>query len=200
MRRSCGELVVLGDRGDGALAHHLVEVEVDVGLDRRAHQGDVDHAGAERAQLLGGGALAQLDLDAGAGAAKALHGGGHDRQQRRAHEGDPQDARLAGVDRAGGGDGHVELGEHGAGVAQEGLARRGQLHPAARALQQRAAELGLERVDLLAERRLGDVQSRRGAPEVQLLGDGDEIAKLAEFHDLDPMAVTVVSLIREPNQ
>ena len=44
--------------------------------------------------------------------------------------------------------------------------------------------------NLLAERRLGDVQPRGGTPEVQLLGDGDEIAELAEFHDLDPMAVT----------
>ena len=113
---------------------------------------------------------------------------------------DPQHPGLAGVDRPRGGDGHVELGQHGARVAQEGLARRGQLDAAARALEQRAAELGLERANLLAERRLGDVQPRGGTPEVQLLGDGDEIAKLAEFHDLDPMAVTLVALIREPNQ
>ena len=68
----------------------------------------------------------------------------------------------------------------------------GELDAAAGALEQPAAQLGLERADLLAERRLGDVQARRGAPEVQLLGDGDEIAKLAEFHDLIE-AVTVIT-------
>jgi hypothetical protein len=26
------------------------------------------------------------------------------------------------------------------------------------------------------------VQTRRGAPEVQLLGDGDEVAQLTQFH------------------
>ena len=70
-----------------------------------------------------------------------------------------------------------------AGVTQEGLAGRGQLHAAAGALEQPHPELGLQRGDLLAERRLGDVQPGGGAPEVQLLGDGDEIAKLAQFHD-----------------
>ena len=96
--------------------------------------------------------------------------------------------------RAGGGHGGVELGQHGAGVAQERLAGGGELDAAAGALEQPDPQLGLEGADLLAERRLGDVQTSRRAPEVQLLGDGDEIAKLAEFHDLD------LRLIREPNQ
>ena len=107
---------------------------------------------------------------------------GHDRQQRRADEADPQPPGLAGVDPARGGDRAVELGEHRPGVAQERLAGRRQLDPPARAGQQREPELVLQRPDLLAERRLGDVQPRGGAPEVQLLGDGDEITQLAKFH------------------
>ena len=83
----------------------------------------------------------------------------------------------------GGGDGDLELGEHRAGVAQEGRAGRRQLDSPARAGEQRAAQLLLQRADLLAERRLGDVQARGGAAEVQLLGDGDEVTQLAEFHE-----------------
>jgi hypothetical protein len=42
------------------------------------------------------------------------------------------------------------------------------------------AQRGLERLDALAERRLRDVQARGGAAEVQLLGDGDEVAQVAQ--------------------
>jgi hypothetical protein len=37
-------------------------------------------------------------------------------------------------------------------------------------------------VDLLAERGLGDSETLGGAPEMQLLGDGDEIAEVAKLH------------------
>jgi hypothetical protein len=57
--------------------------------------------------------------------------------------------------------------------------RRRELNPPARPLQQREPELVLERPDLLAERRLRDVQPLRGAAEVKLLRDGHEVAKLA---------------------
>ena len=138
--------------------------------------------GAQRPQLLDGGALAQLDLDLGAAAAEALHDPGDDREQRRADEAHPQPAGLSGVDAPGGGHRDVELGQHRPGVAQERLAGGGQLDPAAGAVQQPAAELLLEPADLLAQRRLGDVQAGRGAAEVQLLGDGDEVTQLAKFH------------------
>ncbi len=179
----CGQGVADRDRGDRALAHHHLGAQVVADLDRRAHQPDVDHAGAERAQLLDGGALAQLDLDLGAAAAEALDDPGHDRQQRRADEVDPQQARLAGVDPPRGGHGDVELGQHRPGVAQERLAGRGQLDAAAGAGQQADAELLLQAGDLLAERGLGDVQAGGGAAEVKLLGDGDEVAQLAKFHE-----------------
>src|SRR6202022_2025929 len=55
-----------------------------------------------------------------------------------------------------------------------------------------AADLGLQLMDLLAERRLGDVQPGCGTAKVQLLGDGNEIAQLTKFHG--------TSLIRRPDQ
>ena len=42
------------------------------------------------------------------------------------------------------------------------------------------AELALELLDLPAQRRLGHVQALGGAPEVQLLGDGDETGQSGE--------------------
>ena len=63
------------------------------------------------AQLLGGRALVQLDLDVGRRGAEPLHDPGHDREQRRADEVDAQAAGLTGVDPARGGDGAVELAQ-----------------------------------------------------------------------------------------
>ena len=63
-----------------------------------------------------------------------------------------------GVDRPRRGDGDVELGQHRPGVAQERLAGRRQLDASAGAVQQAAAELGLQRLDSLTQRWSGDVQ------------------------------------------
>ena len=59
-----------------------------------------------------------------------------------------------------------------------------ELHAAGRAHQQLDAERRLERLDALAQRRLRDVQPRRGAAEMQLLGDGHEVAQVPQqVHD-----------------
>ena len=176
------ELVGAGQRGDRALLQHDHRVELRNVLDRRANEPDVDHSGAHQAQLLRGRALVQLDLDVGSRRAESLHDPGHDREQRRADEVDAQVAGLAGVDPARGGDRAVELAQQLTGVAQERLPGGRELHPAAGPRQQLAAELFLQRADLLAEWRLGDVQPRGGAAEVQLLRDRDEISQLAQFH------------------
>ena len=48
---------------------------------------------------------------------------------------------------------------------------------AAVAREQIGAERLLELVDLVAQRRLGDVEACGGAAEVELLGDGEEVAQ-----------------------
>jgi hypothetical protein len=51
--------------------------------------------------------------------------------------------------------------------------------------EQRHPEAGLQRLDLLRQRRRGDVHALSGTAEVQLLGDGDEVAQLAKLHRSD---------------
>ena len=44
------------------------------------------------------------------------------------------------------------------------------------------AQLGLELSDLLRQRRLGHVKPRGRPAEVTFLGDGDEVAEVAQIH------------------
>ena len=60
---------------------------------------------------------------------------------------------------------------------------QGEFDAAAGPLEERGPELALELADLLAERRLRQVQPPGGDREVQRLGNGDEIAQVAEFHE-----------------
>ena len=76
------------------------------------------------------------------------------------------------------------------GVVEELLRERQELRPGpgqrdglARPLEEVDAELRLERLDLLADGRLGDVDLLRGTAEMELAGDGHEVLELAEFHD-----------------
>jgi hypothetical protein len=87
-----------------------------------------------------------------------------------------QGGALRGPQRA------VGLGEHLADLAEEGAPGGGELDAARAAHEQLGAHLLLEVADLPAERRLGDVQPRGRPPEVQLLGDGHEVAEVAELH------------------
>ena len=66
-------------------------------------------------------------------------------------------------------------------VGQESLTDRCQAHPAAGAVEQPAADAGLERVDDLTHAGAIDPESLRGASEVKLLGHGDEHADLAQI-------------------
>ena len=75
----------------------------------------------------------------------------------------------------------VDGDQHGAGVAEQALARIGKPHTPARALEQCQAELVLELADPLRQGRGGHVEAPGGAPEVTFLGDGYEVAQAAEI-------------------
>jgi len=60
--------------------------------------------------------------------------------------------------------------------------RPAEFDPTIGTLEQPCAQLLLQRLDLLAQWRLGDAQLLCGAAEVQFLGDGDEVAQVTQFH------------------
>lgn len=69
----------------------------------------------------------------------------------------------------------VHRGEDAARPLQEPGTGGCEFDPAGRPGEKLYAEFRLQLFDLLRQRRLGDVQTFRGAPEVALLGDGDEV-------------------------
>ena len=93
---------------------------------------------------------------------------------------DPHAALLAGEQLA-----DLELGERepverGAGVLDQQRAGRGQLRPAARAVDERRADLGLERGEVLGDRGLGEVE--RGGGAGQRAGVGDRAQRAEASH------------------
>ena len=71
--------------------------------------------------------------------------------------------------------------QRGGAVGEQAPAGVGQLDVPRRAHEQLGAELGLELPDRLAQRRGGHVQPVGGAAEAQLLGDGHEVAQMAQL-------------------
>ena len=79
----------------------------------------------------------------------------------------------------------VDLHQRQPGVVEKGLAGSGQLDAVHAARQQLDADLMFEVADLPAQRGLRGVQpSLSGLGEASRLGDGDEIAKMPELHQL----------------
>src|SRR5690606_27195369 len=76
----------------------------------------------------------------------------------------------------------ADVGQGLAGFLEKQPAGVGQRHVPVAALEQAHPEFLFQGLDLLAQRRLGNAQHLSGAAEMQLLGDGDEIAQVAQFH------------------
>ncbi|MDX6490192.1 MAG: hypothetical protein QOD43_437, partial [Gaiellaceae bacterium] len=77
--------------------------------------------------------------------------------------------------------GEIEAGEHRPCLLGECASCVRQRDDAARSPQERHPELVLELPDRLGKRRLGDVKPLGGSAEVQLLADGDEVAKMPKL-------------------
>src|SRR5206468_11461553 len=93
-----------------------------------------------------------------------------------------QGPRLVAWDRSDRVDASSETREYRAGTVEKVGPDGGELDTAARTLEQRDLELPLELHDPLAERRLRHVETIRRSREVELLGDGDEVPKVTQFH------------------
>ncbi|MNQ81647.1 hypothetical protein D3C85_966780 [compost metagenome] len=125
----------------------------------------------------------QLQVHVGVGLAEGVdaagNGGG---EGRRRGEADLQLAQLATLGAARQLHRLVHLGQHLAGFVEEQAAGFGQLHPPVGAFQQARADFLFQRLDLLAQGRLGNTQLFGRPAEVQLLGHGNEIAQVSQFH------------------
>ncbi len=166
----------------GSLASGLEREPLAPGGRQLRQQRDVERAGAEVVGEVGAETLANRQLDRRVRAVEAA-------QQRQQVE---RAGRLRDADREAAGEqagqllqlgaGGVQLRQHAAGAGDERLAGAGQRDAAGRPLDQRRPQLPLELADLLRQRRLRDVAAQRGAREVALVGERDEVAQLPQFH------------------
>jgi hypothetical protein len=85
-----------------------------------------------------------------------------------------------------GGGGPVNVRENLPCLQQEDGPSRGQPDVMGGALQQRSPEFSFQPLQPLAQRGLDDMLAGRRAPEVQLFGQGDEVAQLAKLHPGSP--------------
>ncbi|SDL67204.1 hypothetical protein SAMN04488074_112229 [Lentzea albidocapillata subsp. violacea] len=160
------------------------------------HEREVEPARAHLLDQLGVAGLAHPDLHAGVQLVEPRQHRGQVHHVQALQAADRQRAAqqpLDGGDRVpGGGD----AAQRPARLGQQRPSGLGQLDLAGGAQEQRRAQLDLQRADRRRETRLGDVQPVRGAREVALLGDREEVFELSEFHDSSPAVLNEISSLR----
>ena len=164
----------LGQRGPGGKAWWH-------GTGRMQHEAGVDLVGVKGGQLHVQRRLAQLQGHIGMRLAEAAQPLGQRAVGHIADKGQPQPPGQAG----GGGLGHLgqRLGssQQAPHLGQQGQARGGERHAAPGAHEQQHAQLPLQPLDGLCQRRLGHVQARSGAAEVQLFGQHHKLPPQPQF-------------------
>lgn len=143
----------------------------------------VDGPGLERADLIGRGELPQRHPDLGVVEAEAPEQRQQQVVQAAVHEPDPQVPGLAPGRPAQRPGCLVQLVEQVVGVVQQTPSGGGEAQWPGAAIQQLDPQLTLQLAQLLAQRRLGDVQPRGRAADVQLLRRRDEVAQVSKLHD-----------------
>ena len=94
---------------------------------------------------------------------------------------DPEDAGLPGLERTRARAKRIGFRQQAPAAAEQIFALRCQLHASPDPIEQRHAQLGLERVDLPRERGLTDVQAAGRAGEAADICDGGKGAQLAKI-------------------
>ena len=144
---------------------------------QRADHADLQFLVDQRLADLATGHFLQVEVHGRERLAKGEHGSRDDRHEWcRGGETDLQLTDLALLGAA-----HyihrlAHLRERLAGFLEEQPAGVGKRYVAVGALEQAHPELVFQRLNLLTERRLGDAQQLRGAAEMQLFGNGYEVA------------------------
>src|SRR5258705_12074484 len=151
-------------------------------LHRWSKNPDMDASTLQGRYLLRGRQVAQLDLDVGmppgdkSDDARAVE---EVRPKGAAHEqlADFTAARPLSIPR-----GLLRLRDKRSRFSQEHSAGVRQFHVTLRPVKEGGLQLPLETPDLLAQGRLRDMKSRGGPPKMELFGDGEEIAQVAQLH------------------
>lgn len=170
----------LGDGRDQPLAGDLVQGEA-LGIDRGANDRDIDSAGAQFPELRADTKLAERQPNVGALFLETSHGAGDYRARRGLDESDREMAEFAGGGAARCFCAFRCLAYRSLGVGAKGVPGRAEGHLASASLEQLDPDLLLKSTNLLAEGRLGDVQSLCGTAEVELVGDGEEVSEVSKF-------------------
>ena len=179
-----------GEGMPGRQDHHLplgaqlLGVEPGRRVERQVQQRHVGPPVAQQPLLFGRPAQEHVDGD------RAGFGGVRVEQLRQQLAGRPglrdeDQARVAGRGEGGAPGtavGGVDRVEGGPALAQQHRSGLGQRDAAAGAFQQPDPEPPFELPDRPRQRRLRDPEALRGPPEVQLLGDGDEVPQLPRLH------------------
>jgi hypothetical protein len=151
-------------------------------LERGAHEPYVDLTGVELLDVEHRRAEAEDQLDLGVLRPVGRDDRAGDPAGQRPREAHAQPTALAGAGSARNRRRAVGTPQQISGLDEQRAARRRERRAAAVALEQLDAELGLERADLLADARLGEMKPVGGAAEVKLLSDHDERPQLPELH------------------
>jgi hypothetical protein len=152
------------------------EIVVQLGAQRDR---DVDPAGPQRARHLHVPHLFRRDGHVGVAPPKRSPDRRQRLKTRRRAERDAQRAELPASDAPRGIDGEIERLEDTPGAMEKRLPCIGERDVTRRARQQLSPEVPLELPDRGAQRWLRHVEPLRRPAEVQLLGDRDEVAKMA---------------------
>ena len=174
-----------GEGGDHFLVGQSLDRECVGDLAAQQTERGIELVGAEKAQHVGGNALAQTDFDTWVCLAEAGEQPGDVKPACGQERSDPDPsaqhaAKL--VDLFAGG---LHFGEHPAGSRCDRLPRLGRGHAAAGALEQRGAELLFEPLDLMRERRLREVELLSGAREVAVARYRLHASQLPQLHAND---------------
>ena len=170
-------------QGDERLVEELMQADVRARIEPVDRQeGEVDRVRVQVLQHHLARLLLDHELDPGMPVVEGGEQAGEVERAGRAHRADHDAAGPDARELGQLGRGRLDLRERAPRTGHQPLPGRGQGDVPRGAVDERDADLVLEALDLLRERGLRDVQARRRAREVPLVGERDQVAQLAQFH------------------
>lgn len=176
-----GQRVASGDGGDHALPHYATPRKPLL-AERGGEKPGAERSVKELRDLGVAHQLAQLQLHMRVVTPELSDDCRQCGVLNRRNEADCQLSRFATPGLLHQGARRVQLDQDAVSFVEQDAAGLGQLDAPVRTMKKRRAQSLLQRADLHAERRLRQVQLVRRAPEVKLLGHGEEVAKSPGVH------------------